>query len=316
MREIANTGAAADRTTASGLPENFALFCPQCATVPLSDATWQCTTCGFELGRAGRIAVVAYDPSEDDYAAEGAGSQERVRERHFWFPMRNRFIRLLLERLESPSGQRRFVEFGCSNGLVMAELESAGWNVLGVDMHLSGLRNAAETVTGPLVCAPLDRVRLERPADAVGLFDVVEHVADDRGALAAAISQLGDRGYLVLTVPAFQGLWSSFDVLLGHKRRYTREQIVEILSGLGLEVLVARYAFSLIFPFVWLQRKVAGRTRARNQRDTYYRPPNFVINAFLTGLCRFEILLARCGIDLPFGTSVMAVARKKPTVAT
>ncbi len=292
------------------LPKSFALSCPECETGSLHDGHLLCPSCGFAVEHDGRIAVLEHAPVEEDYSEEGAGVQNEVKESHFWFCMRNLFILQILSDVARPDSSHRCVEYGCSNGLVMAELERAGWTVLGTDMHLSGLRNAAGVVNGPLVCAPLERVGFSEPVDLVCFFDVIEHLPDDLSALRKAVAQLKEGGHIVVTVPAFQSLWSTFDVLLGHKRRYTVADLSRLFDELGLETVRLRYAFSFSFPLVWIQRRLIRDVSASEQRRAYYRPPHPFINMILKVLCRFELRLASFGIDLPFGTSVMALARK------
>lgn len=308
--EVGSSGVADAVPRASVLPRSFALHCPRCRAAALHDDRRTCPSCGFALASEGRVAILEHAPVEEDYSPEGAGVQQEVRESHFWFSMRNLFILQLMQDVRIPASESRFVEYGCSNGLVMAELERAGWNVLGTDMHLGGLRNAAATVRGPLVCSPLDKLEFETPVDVVGFFDVIEHLQDDHAALEKAAAELRPGGYVVVTVPAFQGLWSTFDVLLGHKRRYTAGELANLFGRLGLEVVTVRYAFAFMFPLVWLQRKLVREAPASEQRKAYYRAPHPLVNAMLGMLCRLEMVLLRLGIRLPFGTSVMAVARK------
>lgn len=305
-------GAGADvaGTQVAILPARFAIVCPGCGKDSLCDGQLRCRACGFAPGNDGRICVLEYSPVEQDYSEGGAAVQQEVRESHFWFSMRNLFILRLMSVVEAPGSGRRFVEYGCSNGLVMHELERAGWRVLGADMHLGGLRNAAGLVEGPLVCAPLERIRFQQQVDAIGFFDVIEHLAEDRAALQRAVDELVPGGHLVVTVPAFPSLWSSFDVLLGHKRRYTAADLTRLFRSLDLEIVTVRYAFSLMFPLVWLQRKLVREAPAEEQRRAYYRAPHPLLNTLLIWCCRLELALSSVGVHLPFGTSVMAVARK------
>jgi len=293
------------------LPQAFAVACPQCGGDYLHEDSPTCASCGFALESSGRIVLLEHAPVEDDYPAAGSATQEHVSSRHFWFAMRNRFIQQLLEGARADRRGARFVEYGISNGLVMKQLEQAGWKAVGNDMHLGGLRNAANLVEGPILCGPLEKVRFRDPVDAVGFFDVIEHLSDDYSALKHAVAQLKPGGHLIVTVPAIQGLWSDFDDLLGHKRRYSASDLRGLFGRLGLESVALRYAFFFSYPLVWLQRNlVHGAQDPGEQRKRYYRPPHPVVNAVLTGLCRLELALVGLGWRPPIGTSVMGLARK------
>ena len=80
----------------------------------------------------------------------------------------------------------------------------------------------------PVVCATLEEAGLRPESlDAVGLFDVVEHIRDEVGFLRTVRQTLCHGGRLYLTVPAFRALWSSEDDLVGHHRRYTLGAVAE-----------------------------------------------------------------------------------------
>ena len=88
-----------------------------------------------------------------------------------------------------------------------------------------------------LVRGGAERVPLRGAAfDWVLALDVLEHLKDDAGALAEAARLLKPGGRLVLTVPAWPGLWSEHDVALGHHRRYRRADLVRRVRSAGLEV--------------------------------------------------------------------------------
>lgn len=85
-------------------------------------------------------------------------------------------------------------------------------------------------------------------ADLVLMIDVIEHVDDDKGLVAhyAATAAPGTR--FLISVPAFEFLWSSHDDFLEHRRRYTLEGLQDVVRRAGLEVVAARYFFGLLFP--------------------------------------------------------------------
>lgn len=292
------------------LPPAFAVLCPACGEEGLDESHPACGSCGFALEARGRIVLLEAAPIEADYPVEGSDVQDHVSSRHFWFGMRNRFILQLMDRIRGEG--RRLVEYGMSNGLVLRQLEQAGWDAAGNDMHMSGLQRAADLVAGPVICAPLEKVVFRDPVDVACFFDVIEHLPDELPALEHAVRQLRPGGHLVVTVPASQSLWSDFDGLLGHKRRYSAGELKALFDRLDLDVVLLRYAFFFSYPLVWLQRKLLRSARdERELRASYYRPPHPVVNSVLRGLCRLEALLVQWGWSPPVGTSVMGLARKR-----
>ena len=261
----------------------------------------------------GRILVLEDDPAEEDYASEGAGLQAEVLDRHFWFSVRIGVIRDAFERAEKGPGAepKRLVEYGCSNGFIMGKMEEAGWQAMGVDMHMSGLRTAEKNTRGALVCSKIEDMTLSESVQAVGLFDVIEHVPDDKAVLRHAVEQVKPGGAVVITVPALMSLWSEFDVMLGHKRRYTTGEIRRLFEEIGLEVESVRYFFSFAVPILYLQRRLMkGRRDASERRRDYMQPPHPIVNGSLKLLGSIERVLLRRGLSLPFGSSIIAVARR------
>jgi trans-aconitate methyltransferase len=82
----------------------------------------------------------------------------------------------------------------------------------------------------------------------VVMMDVLEHVDDDVGLLRQYSETLPPDGWVLISVPAFQFLWSGHDIFLEHRRRYTRRQIEDVVQKAGLTVVRSRYFFGLLFP--------------------------------------------------------------------
>ncbi len=96
------------------------------------------------------------------------------------------------------------------------------------------------------------------PQSLILMMDVLEHVDDDVALLKAYGDLMPDDGQVLITVPAFQFLWSGHDVFLEHRRRYTIGTIEEVVRKAGLEPVKSRYFFGLLFPAVALIRLVKG----------------------------------------------------------
>lgn len=143
-------------------------------------------------------------------------------------------------------------------------------------------------------------------------MDVLEHVEDDRGLLAGLVKGAPPGSTFLATAPAFQSLWSQHDVFLGHRRRYTLEQLEGVMSDCGLKVVRGRYFFALLLPAVIFARKVweplwrwAGRPRPQG-----IRPAPGLLNIVLRGLLRLEISLGK--LNRLCGVSCIVVAIKAP----
>jgi SAM-dependent methyltransferase len=141
--------------------------------------------------------------------------------------------------------------------------------------------------------------------DLIVLLDVLEHIPDDKGALAALKPKLAPGGRLMLTVPAMPSLWSGHDVAHHHQRRYTRATLDAVVQAAGFDTL-RRTAFNtLLLPAIvgvrWLNRLLG---RAGGDED---RIPPRPINGLLTWLFGAERHVAVRGL-LPAGVSIALVA--------
>jgi hypothetical protein len=99
----------------------------------------------------------------------------------------------------------------------------------------------------------------------VVLLDVLEHQGDDRAFLAELAEKMGPGATLILTVPALPTLWSSWDVVLGHYRRYTKSMLDAAADPLPFEVLERSYLFPELVPMGWWRRR---KDRGEGDRDS------------------------------------------------
>lgn len=102
----------------------------------------------------------------------------------------------------------------------------------------------------------IDYVRGVEAVDAshVLMLDVIEHVDDDVALIRDYADKAAPGTRFLISVPAFNFLWSSHDDFLDHRRRYTEESLVTAVEAAGLEPLRQRYFFGLLFPAVAAMR--------------------------------------------------------------
>jgi SAM-dependent methyltransferase len=172
----------------------------------------------------------------------------------------NRYLASLIEKRLGPND--KILDFGAGVGTFALPLVRQGRDVTGVepDVQLAArLRDGGLTVS-----AGLSEIR-DESIDLIYTFNVLEHIADDGGALRALARKLRPSGRLVIYVPAFMVLYSSFDHQIGHLRRYRRRGLVNLVRAAGLQVVDARYADSVGFLAALLFRAL-GRKEASVSR--------------------------------------------------
>ena len=244
-----------------------------------------------------------------------------IEDRHFWFRARNQIIALLMGQLirELPPGYR-VLEVGCGTGNVLRVLEQvcARGRVLGMDLHMDGLCYARQRVTCPLVQGDVHRPPLGTNFELIGLFDTLEHLPDDAQVLHDLYGMLRHGGVLLLTVPAHHSLWSYFDVSSGHRRRYELAELVTKLTDVGYLVEYSTEYMATLFPFIWLERRLAtllnrrtlDKTERRHEQAHRELSIRKGVNELFGFLLTQEARVLASRRTLPIGTSLLAIARR------
>lgn len=145
-------------------------------------------------------------------------------------------------------------------------------------------------------------------ANLVLLMDVLEHVDDDVGLLDHYKKKVPSGARFLISVPAFQFLWSSHDEFLEHKRRYTLRQIQDVARESGLVVEQSVYYFGFVFPIAAGMRMadkfLAGDRKPSSQLSKH----STAVNAALTAICHSELPLL--SLNRFAGLTAFCVAKK------
>ena len=131
-------------------------------------------------------------------------------------------------------------------------------------------------------------------ADMVLLMDVLEHVDDDVGLLSDYVNKVPRGARFLISVPAFQFLWSGHDVFLEHKRRYQLHQIEKVACRSGLKVIRGAYYFGAVFPIAATlrlsKRILADRNEPARSQLSMHTP---LVNIAMAALCGLELPVMR-----------------------
>ena len=232
-----------------------------------------------------------------------------VEEVHWWFRARREILTATIRQLDIGQNSK-VLEAGCGTGGNLAMLERFG-NLLAFEPDPAA-RAVAQDKTSIAVEGgglPDDVPDSFCDLDLVCAFDVLEHIDDDRAAAATLFQRLRDGGHFVLTVPAYAWLWSRHDDAVEHKRRYTRRELTAVLREAGFDIVRCSYFNTLLFPLVAVVRLGRRLLSIEGDGTQEMALPSRLLNRVLHDLFSLERhLLAR--FDLPFGVSLLAVARK------
>lgn len=202
-------------------------------------------------------------------------------------------------------------DVGCGAGRWMEELEKIfpKNEVWGVDKEPEAIsfckkRGLKNLKIGLAEKLPFSDTHL----DLLTCLDLLEHVSDDEKAISEFYRVLKQGGLLILSVPSYQKLFSYWDKMLDHKRRYSIGQIKNLLENQKFKVIKLTYTnFFVFLPSLLIRFLKSGQRRARQISD-FMPVPNF-FNFFLIFLYKIEAILLR-RMDLPFGLSILVIARK------
>jgi SAM-dependent methyltransferase len=137
-------------------------------------------------------------------------------------------------------GPTSVIEVGVGLGAVgarLASLTSGGY--VGVETDATSCQRARRALAplgGVVHNQPL-RLVGPPPADILCAFEVLEHIEDDRGALAEWVDYVVPKGHVCLSVPRDPERFGAMDEYAGHFRRYSRSQLAGLLESAGLEVV-------------------------------------------------------------------------------
>ena len=276
----------------------------------------RCTRCrAFYPWREGILHLTRGVPGAKGYDPHYFSTLPQVEHVHFWFVHRREVILDALRASVPDWRGRPLFDLGCGSGGLLAFLAEAGVPVAGgCDAYLAGLRLCRQRLDVPLVL--LDEGASPPLASGqllVGMFDVLEHLDDDLAVLRTLHAALAPEGILILTVPAHPWLFDEMDFLAHHRRRYRRAELGHKLAAAGFEPLRVCHFMALLVPLLLVARALGrllpGRLKdAGSRRDAELRLVP-LLNPLLLALLRLESWLSRL-FPLPFGTSLIAVARR------
>jgi len=226
---------------------------------------------------------------------------------HWWHKSKRRNILSLLQKFIANKNPK-ILDVGCGTGKNIEVFSEIG-EVWGIDnareaiefCKKRGLKSvrlgSAESTGFPPKCF-----------DLITLLDVLEHT-NDKAALKEIYRLLRPGGFLIITVPAFPMLWSQWDEVLQHKRRYTKGSLKKILKQNSFEIVKISYMFSFLFIPVYIIRLVKSKITSQNYRSDF-RINTPLLNFLLYKISGIENYLMQY-FNLPFGTSLICLARKK-----
>ena len=251
-----------------------------------------------------------------------------LKEQEYWWHVGKRaIVYSLLDKYlpaqTSDGKQRRAMDLGCGTGLNLDYLAEYG-DAVGLDSSEQALEFCQQRGHTRL-CLADSLPFADNSFDIITALDVVEHIPDDLAVMREVRRVLKPNGLIIVSVPAYGRLWSYWDQILGHYRRYTTSSMRRLCRRAGLDALKVSYSNMAILAPATAGRWVKGlrykpeETPRPEQMDSGqfthqgpesdFMPVPGVVNKVMIGYYRAESRALR-ERNLPFGLSVVCVARK------
>jgi SAM-dependent methyltransferase len=272
-----------------------------------------CPSCGYYPERINGIE--AYAP---EFANGGGGFKpeyfselSRLEAENFWFRARNELILWALRTYKLDAST--FLEVGCGTGFVLSGIARAFPKLAlsGSEIFLAGLSYAAERVpSARLMQMDARRVPFVEEFDAIGAFDVLEHIEEDESVLAQLHSAIKPGGVLLITVPQHPWLWSASDDHACHVRRYRRAEIEQKVLTAGFKLLRSSSFVTSLLPAMMISRYMQKK-KLKHFEPTSELKINPILNYLFYKLMMIEIAGIRKGLNYIVGGSRLIVAERR-----
>ncbi|MBW3567095.1 MAG: class I SAM-dependent methyltransferase [Proteobacteria bacterium] len=233
----------------------------------------------------------------------------KTESRHWWFCGRRAILDHVIGKLRLPDVPK-ILEIGCGTGGNL-EMLSAHGQLSAMEMDATARSIALEKTNGEIDIrsgrCPEEIPFSDERFDLICLFDVLEHIEEDRETLCEISRLLTDDGLVLVTVPAYQWLWSAHDEFLHHKRRYSMRSLRKVVTSSDLQITKLSYFNTFLFPLAVVARltgKFFGSSGASGSAI-----PLEPMNRTLAAIFRAErFVLDR--MRIPFGMSLIGVMKK------
>lgn len=228
---------------------------------------------------------------------------------YWWFVARRRLVQEIVKKEAAQFDDPKIFDVGCGTGANLAAFSEYGKS-FGIDMATSAIKFCRSRGLTNLVISKVESLAyLSESFSIITALDVLEHIDDDIAAMKELYRVCKVGGTLLVTVPAYGFLWSEHDEALHHRRRYAAYELRNKLSLAGFNVERCTYFITFFFfPILIIRILQSIFKNSTHPKTSHIQLPK-LINQLLIAVLAFEQWLLHF-INLPFGVSIVCIARK------
>lgn len=228
---------------------------------------------------------------------------------YWWFVGRKYALQSLIDTEYGDNPDCDILDIGCGTGSMLTMLKKYG-KVVGSDISELALSFCRKRGCTNLIKTSADNLALPNESfDLITAFDIIEHLDDDKKALQEFYRVCRKGGNVIVTVPAYNFLWSEHDRALQHKRRYVRKELSEKLISAGFKIKKISYFVTFLLPIIAVFRIYQNLFNRSKTPDTDYIMPPAFLNRIFIWLLMIEGIIIKY-FSFPAGVSLVCIAEK------
>ena len=228
-----------------------------------------------------------------------------LEDKHWWHISKRRIVSEIIDKYKK--GNLSILDIGCGTGRNIENLKAFG-KVNGIDSSKTALSFCKKRGIKNVSFGKAEKIPYKsRSFEIITLLDVLEHT-DDEKTVAGCKRVLKPKGILIITVPAYTWLWSNWDEVLHHRRRYTSKKLHILLTKHEFNILKMSYMYSFLIVPAFITRRIKSFF-AKDYYISDFKISFSFLNYILEKMAFIEFLIIK-KINLPFGTSIIIEAQK------
>jgi SAM-dependent methyltransferase len=231
-----------------------------------------------------------------------------IEKNHWWFVARRKIIKSFLKKSLNKK-TNNILDIGSGTGTNFSVLKVFSDNLTGLEPFNEAINYSQNNFPEiPIIRGSFPEFDIINKFDLISLFDVLEHLEEEKLALDKIYKALNPGGYVVITVPAYMFMWTKHDEIAHHKRRYTKRNLSETLRASGFKIDRMSYFNTLLFVPIVVVRFFSKFFIKDGENSDFSKTPDI-----LNGLLKFIFGLESYALPyiiFPFGVSIICLASK------